>query len=141
MTKNIGSFDRLLRLTIGVVLIVAAILYRSSTLAIFGLFTLYEAVSSWCVLYQLIGRNTCPLTTSPSKQKVPLFRYYSSGIAILLTAIILNILANFLGWFNWHNVLSSPNGLSQISLDNWFFLLFFYPLTLAFAGITVSSKK
>lgn len=26
-----------------------------------GLFALYEALASWCALYQLIGKNTCPL--------------------------------------------------------------------------------
>lgn len=141
MTKNIGFSDRLFRFTIGIFLLVGAFLLKSTSLAIFGLFTLYEAASSWCVLYQLIGRNTCPLNVSHSRQRIPLLKHYLTGIGILLTAIVLNLSANYLGWFTWDIVLSSPNSLSQISLDNWLFLLFFYPLTLAIVGITISHKK
>jgi len=141
MIKNIGFSDRLSRFVIGVVLLVLSFLFKSTTLALFGLFTLYEAASSWCLLYQILGRNTCPLNSSHATQKIPLLKYYLSGMGILLTAIILNISAKYLGWLSWYDVLSSPNNFSQISLDNWLFLLFFYPLTLAVTGITIYTKK
>jgi hypothetical protein len=28
-----------------------------------SLFTFYEALNSWCIFYQFIGRNTCPIKT------------------------------------------------------------------------------
>jgi len=141
MIKNIGFSDRLIRFIIGVILVGGAFLFKSTSLALFGLFTLYEAVASWCILYQLIGRNTCPINASHPKQKIPILKYYLTGIGILLTALMLNLIANYLGWFTWNHVFSSPNSLAQISLDNWLYMLFFYPLTLAIVGITISNKK
>lgn len=61
MQKNIGTYDRLLRLALAVVLFALALWLNSWILAALGVFTLYEAVASWCVLYQLIGKNTCPI--------------------------------------------------------------------------------
>lgn len=141
MIKNIGFSDRLFRFIIGIVLVGGAFLFKSTSLALIGLFTLYEAASSWCVLYQLIGRNTCPLNVSHSKQRIQILRYYITGLGILLTAILLNLMANYLGWLTWYHVFSSPNILAQISVDNWLFLLFFYPLTLAIVGITIFTQK
>lgn len=65
MQKNIGTPDRLLRLAIAIVLLIFAYWYSSWILLGFGLFTLYEAVASWCVLYQLLGRNSCPIDKGP----------------------------------------------------------------------------
>lgn len=61
MKKNIGTADRLVRLAIAVVLFIYAWWAWSWLALLFGLFTLYEAIASWCVLYQLIGKNTCPI--------------------------------------------------------------------------------
>ena len=66
MKKNIGTFDRILRLAIGVILLAVAlavitILWLKIILIIFALFCVYEALASWCLFYQLIGRNTCPI--------------------------------------------------------------------------------
>lgn len=61
LKKNIGTPDRLIRLTIGILLLIFAYLQMSWILLIFGLFTLFESFMSWCIFYQLIGRNTCPL--------------------------------------------------------------------------------
>ena len=58
--KNIGMYDRILRLAIGLGLIVYGYFYSYISILI-GLFTLYEALASWCILYQLLGINTCPL--------------------------------------------------------------------------------
>jgi len=61
MKKNIGTVDRLIRLTIAILLFAYA-WWAGSWLALaFGLFTLYEALASWCVLYQLLGKNSCPI--------------------------------------------------------------------------------
>lgn len=57
--ENLGLFDRILRLTIGVLLLIYGYFHP---LAIpFGLFAIYEGLNSWCVLYQLMGINTCPI--------------------------------------------------------------------------------
>lgn len=140
MKKNIGIFDRILRVIIGIALLATAFFIKSTTVALIGLFTLFEAASSWCIFYQLIGRNTCPLAVSHSK-KIPLLRYYLTGMSILLVAIVLNFLASSYGWFTWYVILSSPDKLPHVSIDNWVFLLVFYPLSLAFAATTTMNKK
>lgn len=66
MTKNIGTFDRVLRLIIGIILgvaafVVATVLWVKIVLGILALFCFYEALASWCLFYQLIGKNTCPI--------------------------------------------------------------------------------
>jgi hypothetical protein len=136
MTKNLGTLDRLIRLSIGILLLIAALLTQSPILAIFGIFCLYEAFSSWCVLYQLIGRNTCPLPAASPTRKFPLAAYYLSGMKILITAIILNIFASYLGWSTWYDILSQPSSLARISLDNLIYIIIFYPLALALAANT-----
>lgn len=60
MKKNIGKEDRILRFILACVFFALAIWLNSWILALVGAFTLYEAIASWCVLYQLIGKNTCP---------------------------------------------------------------------------------
>ena len=62
MKSNMGTTDRIIRLILAVFLLVYAY-NQASWLALGGsLFTFYEATASWCVLYQLMGKNTCPLT-------------------------------------------------------------------------------
>lgn len=71
MTKNIGTHDRLLRLAFAILLALAA--YRANSLPwqVFliaaSLFCVFQAVTSWCALYALLGKNTCPIPT----QKIP----------------------------------------------------------------------
>lgn len=59
--KNIGATDRIIRLIFGIVLLAYAWWQSSWIPLVLALFTLYEAFASWCVVYQLIGKNTCPL--------------------------------------------------------------------------------
>jgi hypothetical protein len=59
--KNIGTPDRLLRLTIAVVLLTLAYLKASWILLLIGLFVLFEAAFSWCILYQILGKSSCPI--------------------------------------------------------------------------------
>lgn len=61
MQKNIGTPDRILRFLIALALFGLAFWSHSWVLAAFGLFTLYEALASWCVLYQLFGINSCKI--------------------------------------------------------------------------------
>lgn len=59
--KNIGTSDRILRLIFGILLLAFA-WWQTTWLAFaFALFTFYEALTSWCVFFHLIGKNTCPV--------------------------------------------------------------------------------
>lgn len=60
MKKNIGKTDRLIRLAIAIALLAYAY-WQSSWIAFFvSLFVFFEALMSWCILYQLLGKNSCP---------------------------------------------------------------------------------
>lgn len=60
MEKNIGTADRILRLSFGLVALALAAWFHSWILLAVALFCFYEALASWCLFYQLIGRNSCP---------------------------------------------------------------------------------
>lgn len=60
--KNIGKKDRIARVIIGVVLLVLAYNANMDPGALFFAgFAFFEAAFSWCGLYALMERNTCPL--------------------------------------------------------------------------------
>jgi hypothetical protein len=59
MKKNIGRSGRLFRLAIAILLFIYA-WWQNSWIALgFGLFTLYEVLTSWCLFYQLFGKDHC----------------------------------------------------------------------------------
>lgn len=64
MKKNMGSFDRFLRLALAVLLLLLGIWLNSWILGIISLFVFYEALAGWCVYYYLIGKTTCPISSS-----------------------------------------------------------------------------
>jgi hypothetical protein len=59
-----------------------------------------------------------------------------AGFVILAAAILLNLLANWLGWHTWYsflNILAEQGFRSALQAMSWFdflFLLFFYPFLL-----------
>ncbi len=60
--KNIGKKDRIARVIIGLVLLVLAYNANMDPGALFFAgFAFFEAAFSWCGLYALMGRNTCPV--------------------------------------------------------------------------------
>ncbi|MBI2742401.1 MAG: DUF2892 domain-containing protein [Chlamydiales bacterium] len=59
--KNIGTPDRLVRLAIALLLLVYAYWKMSWIALIFSTFVFFESFMSWCLLYQILGRSTCPL--------------------------------------------------------------------------------
>ncbi len=61
MKKNIGTPGRIIRFAIALILLFLAYQRESWILLGFGLFTLYEALASWCVVYALLGINSCPI--------------------------------------------------------------------------------
>ncbi len=64
MKKNIGTLDRFLRLGLGIVLLILAYWkgggWMSWILVVAGIFCVFEAAISWCLLYQIFGKNSCP---------------------------------------------------------------------------------
>ena len=130
MKPNIGTKDRIARLVIGVVLISLALINKSTFMALGGLLSIYEALSSWCVFYQLLGRNTCPLK-NPKKS----FEWKDTlivGFKILIVAIVLNIFARFIGFSTWYDFLNAPTKV--LSWDNYIFLFAVYPFLLGFVS-------
>lgn len=65
MKKNIGTGDRMFRLLLGIVVFVGSFFVGEPILKIIliavGIFSCYEALVGWCLVYRLLGRNTCPI--------------------------------------------------------------------------------
>ena len=61
MKKNLGTVDRLIRLAIALALLVYAYVQGSWTLFFASLFVFFEALMSWCIVYQLLGKSSCPI--------------------------------------------------------------------------------
>lgn len=61
MRSNIGTKDRLIRLVLAIVLLILAWAASSWILLAASVFVFYEAIASWCVIYQLLGKNSCPI--------------------------------------------------------------------------------
>jgi len=59
--KNIGTSDRILRLGLASLLLIYAVWQHSWIALLFSLFTFFEALMSWCVVYQLLGKSSCPV--------------------------------------------------------------------------------
>lgn len=69
MGNNIGIYDRVIRGVIGVALLLYAWQTHSLLALGFAVFTFYEALSSWCAFYALIGKNTCPISHNTNETK------------------------------------------------------------------------
>ena len=60
LKKNIGTPGRIMRGCLGLLLMFLAWWFESWILLGLSIFTFYEAIASWCVVYQLLGKNSCP---------------------------------------------------------------------------------
>lgn len=65
MIKNVGSFDRLFRAALGVVLMLVAGFggmggAGTAIAAIVGVVMLATSAMSFCPLYRIVGLSTCP---------------------------------------------------------------------------------
>lgn len=104
-----------------------------------GLFTIYEGFAGWCVFYQLIGRNTCPLPSE--RPRLPHLETFTTGLIILLGAIVLNVGASYVGYFTWYDLLGNVSDvLTQASVDNLIFLFVGYPFILGWLAIQFKVK-
>jgi hypothetical protein len=59
--KNIDTTGRLIRLGASLILFACAFWLKSWIALIFALFVLVESALSWCIVYQLLGKNSCPI--------------------------------------------------------------------------------
>ena len=57
-TKNLGTRDRIFRFIGALVFLGLAYWLSSWLLLAAGLFTLFEALFSWCILYQILGKSS-----------------------------------------------------------------------------------
>ena len=67
MPKNVGGFDRILRIVIGAALIAGFFVYRDaaySWLMLIGIVPLLTGLLGTCGLYSLLGLSTCPMKKS-----------------------------------------------------------------------------
>lgn len=62
---NIGQLDRILRISIGALLIVLALLGKIGWWGWLGLIPLATGIVRFCPLYPLIGLNTCTRNHDP----------------------------------------------------------------------------
>lgn len=60
MTKNVGNIDKILRVTIGALLIIGALMGYGAWMWI-GVIPLVTGVMGTCVLYSLFGISTCSM--------------------------------------------------------------------------------
>ncbi|CRX38240.1 YgaP family membrane protein [Estrella lausannensis] len=65
--RNIDTKGRLIRLLFAILLLGYAVWQKSWIALAFSLFTFVEVAFSWCVLYQIFGWNSCPISVSKSK--------------------------------------------------------------------------
>ncbi|MBU0984926.1 MAG: DUF2892 domain-containing protein [candidate division Zixibacteria bacterium] len=68
MTRNVGSFDRTVRIILGLLLLSLIFWGPQSWWGLIGIMPLYTGVVGICLPYKLLGINTCKTRqqTSPS---------------------------------------------------------------------------
>jgi len=66
MKKNVGSFDRVLRWVIGLVIIALGILFQSWW-GLLGILLLLTGSIGWCPVYLPFGLSTCKVDPNTKK--------------------------------------------------------------------------
>jgi hypothetical protein len=68
MKANVGGFDRILRIAVGLVLLAAVALLEGNArwLGLIGFVPLLTALFGYCPAYVLLGFSSCPLEKKPS---------------------------------------------------------------------------
>lgn len=59
--KNIDTWGRWLRLTMGILLLGIAYCKMSWIILAFAVFVIFEALMSWCVVYHILGKTSCSI--------------------------------------------------------------------------------
>ncbi|MGD9521385.1 MAG: DUF2892 domain-containing protein [Tepidiphilus sp.] len=68
MKQNVGGIDKIIRIAVGVVLIVLALMGIGTPWTWIGVLPLVTGLVGWCPLYPLLGINTCKTKGSGSGQ-------------------------------------------------------------------------
>jgi hypothetical protein len=68
MKANVGGFDRVLRIAVGLVLLAAVFLLEGNArwLGLIGVVPLLTGIFGYCPAYVLLGFSSCPLEKKPS---------------------------------------------------------------------------
>ncbi|MBZ0292247.1 MAG: DUF2892 domain-containing protein [Anaerolineae bacterium] len=61
MSRNVGNTDRIVRIILGIVIIVAAAYLQVWPLALVAIIPIGTALVGFCPLYRLFGLSTCPV--------------------------------------------------------------------------------
>lgn len=61
LKKNLDRSGRIFRFVIATLLLIFAIWQKSWVILMISLFVFFEAFMSWCVMYQLLGKSSCPI--------------------------------------------------------------------------------
>lgn len=56
---NIGLYGRILRFCLALILLIYSYYFHSWIALLASIFVFIEARFSWCIVYQLLGINTC----------------------------------------------------------------------------------
>ncbi len=70
LKKNIATPGRIFRFLIALLLIIFAIWQKSWIALAFSLFIFFESFMGWCLLYQLLGKNSCPTESNHKDPKL-----------------------------------------------------------------------
>lgn len=62
-TTNVGNFDRVLRIVVGLVLLSLVFIGPQTLWGLIGLVPLVTGLFRWCPVYSLLGMNSC--STAP----------------------------------------------------------------------------
>ena len=62
LKKNLGRTDQIVRGVISALLLAYAYWNMSWIALIFGVFVMVESLAGWCIFYQLLGKNSCPVS-------------------------------------------------------------------------------
>ena len=61
MKANVGGFDRILRIVVGIVLITLAATGTVGLWGWIGVIPLLTGLIRWCPVYPMLGMNSCPM--------------------------------------------------------------------------------
>lgn len=76
MEQTVGKTDKLIRIIIGIILLIVAFAFHvgqiaAAILAIIGTIALMTAISGLCLLYSLLGINTCKTKSNNTEAPKP----------------------------------------------------------------------
>lgn len=61
LSKNIDNTGRWMRFAFAILLLGVAYWKMSWIALILALFVFFESAMSWCIVYQILGKNSCPV--------------------------------------------------------------------------------